>query len=128
MAKKILNVVTQGHRATLEEQDDPVLWLTAVLKANGSDVAVLLRGSGVGVAVKGQDASGLAFGAKAQTQPPKLDEDIARLVAKGVAVRYVTEDARERGIVQAEIVEGVTAIGRAEIPALFAGFDQVWAW
>jgi hypothetical protein len=128
MPKKILNVVTLAHRATIEEQDDTVLWISAVLKGAGSDLAILLRGAAVGSAVKGQDASGLKFGARAQTKPPRIDEDVAKLVAKGVPVLYVEEDARERGIAAGELVGGLQPISRNGLGALYGKYDQVWTW
>lgn len=128
MAKKILNIVEQGWRATIEEQDDPVLWLNAVLKTNGADTAILLKGAAVGYAVKGQDASGLQFGARKQTKPPRIDEDLKALVAKGVPVAYVEDDAAERGIDKGELIEGVVAWKRADVAKKLADYDLVWAW
>src|SRR5688500_14553310 len=98
MAKKTLQIVDSAWRCTIEEQDDPVLWITAVMKGAGGDFGVLLSGNGVGYAVKGQDASGLAFGAKTQAHPPAIDADVAKLVEKGVEVFVVQEDASDRGI------------------------------
>lgn len=128
MAKKILNVVDVAYRATLEEQDDPVLWISAVLKGNGSDLSVLLRGGAVNYAVKGQDASGLTFGKRQQTQPPRVADDVARLVSKGVEVLYVEDDALERGLAPSEFVPGLRAVQRAQVPALLNNYDQVWKW
>jgi hypothetical protein len=128
MAKKILNVVEQGWRATLEEQDDPVLWLNAVLKTNGGDVTILLQGSAVGYLVKGQDASGLQFGARKQSRPPKIDEDVKALIGKGVPVAYVEDDLKERGIAPSELIEGATAWQRADVAKKLGDYDLVWTW
>jgi len=128
MAKKILKIVETAYRATLEEQDDPVLWLAATLKGNGADVDVLLRGSAVSYLVRGHDASGLAIGDRKQAQSAHLDEDLRALVAKGIHVFYVEEDAVERGIRRDEIAPEARAIGRGGLAELFDGYEQVWQW
>jgi sulfur relay (sulfurtransferase) DsrF/TusC family protein len=128
MAKKVLNVIETAYRATLEEQDDTVVWFTHVMKGAGADVDVLLRGNAVNYAVRGQDASGLAFGERRQTQPPRLDDDVAKLVTKGVKVFIVEDDLAERGVERADLIGGVEPIARAELPKLFAGFDRIWHW
>jgi len=89
---------------------------------------VLLRGNAVNYAVRGQDASGLRFGERRQTEPPRLDEDVAKLAAKGVTVFVVDDDLRERGIERAQLVAGVQPVGRGEVPDLFERYDQVWSW
>lgn len=128
MSKKVLSIVETAYRATLEEQDDTIIWLTHAMKGAGADVDVLLRGNAVNYAVKGQDASGLAFGEKRQTQPPRLDDDVAKLVGKGTKVYLVREDLIERGISAEELIGGVEMVSRQELPQLFAEYDQVWHW
>lgn len=128
MSAKVLNIVETAYRATLEEQDDTILWLTQALKGAGADISVLLRGNAVNYAVKGQDASGLRFGKKAQTQPPRLDEDIARLIGKGIRVLVVEDDLAERGVEQSELVASVEQIKRSGIPELIDSYDKVWHW
>lgn len=128
MAKKVLNIVESAYRATLEEQDDTVVWLTHALKGAGASLDVLLRGNAVNYAVKGQDASGLIFGEKRQTQPPRIDEDLTKLIGKGVKVLLVEEDLHERGIERADLLAGVEPIAWADLPKLLAGYQQVWHW
>lgn len=128
MAKKILNVIESAYRATLEEQDDTIVWLTHALKGAGANLDVLLRASAVNYAVKGQDASGLSFGERRQTRPPRIDDDLANLIPKGVKVMIVREDLIERGIDSAELIGGVEFVSRAGLPGLFGAYDQVWHW
>ena len=78
--------------------------------------------------MKGQDASGLSFGAKPQNQPPRLDEDVAKLAAKGVDVFVVEDDCAERGIEKKELVPGVKLVARGGIAKLFGGYEQIWQW
>ena len=125
---KVLSIVESAYRATLEEQDDTILWLTHALKGAGADMSVLLRGNAVAYATRGQDAGGLAFGAYRQTQPPRLERDLAGLVAKGVPVYALAEDLERRGLREAPRVEGVQAIELHAVPALVEAHDRVWHW
>jgi sulfur transfer complex TusBCD TusB component (DsrH family) len=128
MAKKILGIIQTAYRATLEEQDDTVIWLTHSMRAAGADLTVLLRGNAVNYAVRGQDASGLAFGDRRQTNPPRLDDDLAKLPGKGVEVFLIEDDVAERGIDRSELIEGVKPIPRKTLVKLLGSYDQVWHW
>ncbi len=127
-SKRILAVVTTAYRATLEEQDDPVLWLAHSLRGAGTEIDVLLQGPAVNYGVKGQDASGLAFGGRAQTQPPRLAEDLEALAGKGARLYYVEEDARALGLRADELLEGVRPLPARAVPGLFGEYTQVWRW
>jgi len=124
----VLSIVETAYRATLEEQDDTILWLNHILKNNGLDITLLLRSNAVNYAVRGQDASGLSFGNAALAHPPKIDADLGALLAKGVPVYYVREDAEERGISEANLIDGAKGISRKELPGLLGGFDHIWHW
>ncbi len=125
---KVLQVIECAYRATIEEQDDTIVWITHAMKGAGADLNVLLTGNAVNYAVQGQDASGLSFGDWRQTEPPDIGGDVAGLVGKGVEVYAVEEDIAERGLGNAAFVEGVKRIPRAEVPGIMDGHDQVWHW
>src|SRR5262249_61450538 len=94
--KKTLQIVTSAYRCNSEEQDDPVVWICQAMKGAGADLDMLLEGTAVNYAVKGQDASGLSFGTKAQTQPPRIEEDLKRLAANGINLIAVEDDLTHR--------------------------------
>ncbi len=125
---KVLQVIQSAYRCTIEEQDDPAVWITHAMKGAGADLDVLLRGNAVNYGLRGQDASGLAFGDVAQTQPPQLERDISSLLDKGVNVYAMAEDIAERGIDSSDFVEGIQNIERSSIPDLFSDYDQIWNW
>ena len=125
---KALNIIETAYRATLEEQDDTIVWLTHAMKGAGGDLDVLLRGNAVNYGVKDQDASGLTFGTASQTQPPRIAQDVASLIAKGVTVYVVAEDVVDRGLEPASLLQGLEAIPRARIPQLFGRYDHIWHW
>lgn len=128
MPRKYLQIVSTAYRATIEEQDDTAIWITHAMKGGGADVAVLLRGNAVNYLVKGQDASGLSFGDRKQTQPPQLAEDVAKLIGKGVDVHFVEDDAAERGLERTDLIGGCKPVPRSALPKLIAAYDQVWHW
>lgn len=124
----ILNVVESAYRGTLEEQDDTILWLAQALKGAGAEASVLLRGNAVNYMVRGQDASGLSFGARRQSQPPALAEDVARMISKGIPVYFVIEDAEDRGLAPGELVGGAQGVPKAGLARLLDSHDCVWHW
>jgi sulfur relay (sulfurtransferase) DsrF/TusC family protein len=125
---KVLNIVEAAYRATLEEQDDTIIWLTHAMKGANATVDVLLRGNAVNYAVKAQDASGLKFGDQAQTQPPQLANDLAKLKEKGAKIFVVKDALLERGIETEELIGGLELIPRHQVAKLFGDYDQVWHW
>ncbi len=125
---KALNIIESAFRGTLEEQDDTVVWLTHAMKGAGANLDVLLRGNAVNYAVKGQDASGLAFGERRQSHSPQIADDLTGLIGKGVDVHIVREDLADRGLADGDLIGGLKAISRAEIASLLADYDQVWHW
>ena len=128
MPTKVLSVIATAYRATIEEQDDTILWLTHMLETAGLDMTILLRSNAVNYAVRGQDASGLRFGKLEVLHPPTLDADLAALLDHHVPVYYVADDARGLGIAPSSVIDGVQSVVADELPSLFEHYDQVWFW
>jgi sulfur transfer complex TusBCD TusB component (DsrH family) len=125
---KTLQIVETAYRATLEEQDDPILWLTAAMRNAGAELAVLLTGNAVNYAVAAQQPVALQIGAWRQKQPPNPAADVSALAAKGVEMFVLAEDLELRGIGGGALVPQVTPVPRAQLPALIARFARVWRW
>jgi hypothetical protein len=125
---KALNVISTAYRATLEEQDETIVWMTHAMKGVGADLDVLLRSSAVNYASMAQEVPALTFGDRRQKNSPHIAQDLSGLIGKGTAVFTIEEDIAERGLADRELIAGLTRIRRAEVPGLFERYDYVWAW
>ncbi len=125
---KTLQVIASAYRCNIEEQDDPILWITHTMKGAGATLGVLFRGNAVNYAVKGQNAEGISFGSWKQSQPPRIEHDVKALIDKGIDVHLVAEDAADRGIQASDLLPGIRQVERADIPGLFEQYDRIWHW
>ena len=125
---KVLQIINCAYRATTEEQDDTIVWITHAMKGAGAELDVLLSGDAVNYSVAAQNSEGLSFGDWQQTQPPRLARDIEGLVGKGVEVYLVDEDVRDRGLNDSQMIEGLQRIPRADLPTLYETYDKLWQW
>lgn len=125
---KALNIIETAYRATLEEQDDTIVWLNHAMRGAGAELDVLLKGNAVNYAVKSQQVSPLSFGARQQKHAPTLVQDLESLIDKDVKVYILDEDLSARGIGTDELIGGIEQVRRSQLPELFEHYDQVWHW
>ena len=125
---RVLQIVEPAHRATLEEQDDTVLWFTRAIRAAGAAADVLLVGAASSYAARVQACPELQIGAWKQRHPPAIADEIQQLIASGARVLALREDLAERGIAAAAMIPGIGVTARAELAKLFADYDRVWKW
>ena len=125
---KVLNIVSAGYRATLEEQDDTVIWLTHVLKKAGAEIDVLLRGSASNYVIEGQAVTPLIVGERVQLHGPDVHGQTRGLAEEGVKIYVLEADLKSRGAYNSPRLQQAQLLSSDELPGLLSQYDQVWHW
>ena len=125
---KVLNILSTGYRATLEEQDDTVLWISQAMQRAGADLDLLLRASAVNYVVEGQRVAPLSIGGRTQRNAPDIHAQIGDLAARGAAIFVLREDLERYGLLAGPRLEGARIIEADELPDLISAYERVWHW
>ena len=125
---KALNIISVAYRATLEEQDDTIVWLTHAMRGAGGDVDILLRGAAVNYVVKGQAVAPLSIGGREQKHAPDIYGQIESLSEKGAAIYVLAEDMKRRGLRHAPRLDDARLVSIDDLPQLTSKYDHVWHW
>lgn len=125
---KVLQVIEQAFRATGEEQDDTILWLSRSMRGAGADFRILLSGNAVSYALVQHAAPGLSLGDWQQTHPADIGADVRELLASGIEIAVVADDLAERGLGAKACQQGIQRIARSDLASLYDSVDQVWQW
>lgn len=125
---KVLNIVSSGYRATLEEQDDTVLWITQAMSRAGAEIDVLLRASAVNYVVEGQAVLPLAIGGRIQRNAPDVHGQVRDLAERGVGIFVLEEDLEAYGLHEAPRLDRAKRVRTSELAGLISGYDAIWHW
>lgn len=125
---KTLQVLETAYRATVEEQDDTIVWLTHAMLGAGGQFGLLLTGNAVCYAVPGQRAPALEIGGWKQSRVADPAADVAALAGKGVPVFAVEEDLEERGLRDGPLLEALNIVPRSGVPGLLDEYPRIWKW
>jgi hypothetical protein len=125
---KVLNIVSSGYRATLEEQDDTVLWITQAMSRAGAEMDVLLRASAVNYVVEGQAVSPLAIGGRIQRNAPDVHGQVRELAERGVGIFVLEEDLGAYGLRDVPRLDQAKRVRTSELAGLISGYDAIWHW
>ena len=130
---RILQVLDQAFRTTVEEQDETILWLIqSMLKKSlvdpENEMDVLFSGNAVYYPYQKLRQPPLTIAGWQQSQPAEIHRDIENLKRSGVSVFVVYEDLWDRGLELLPVPVGIDVINRKELPDIYTRADQVWHW
>ena len=125
---KVLSIIACGYRATLEEQDDTVVWITQAMSRAGAGIDILLRSAAANYVVEGQAAAALAIGGRTQRNAPDVHSPVRDLAEHGVGIFVLEEDLAAYGLGAVPRLKQARAVAAAGLPELIGRYDAVWHW
>jgi hypothetical protein len=125
----MLCICDQGYRASVEEQDDTVIWMAHMLqREDDTTVTLLLRGSAVNYANQAQRSVGVTFGDWSQAHPADFPRDLTRFREDGGLVLALGSDLARYGLTETDLVDGVTTVKDVDVATLIIDHDVVSFW
>ncbi|HJS39880.1 MAG TPA: hypothetical protein VJ763_00590 [Sphingomicrobium sp.] len=125
---KMLTIVSSGYRATIEEQDDTIVWLTHCLRNAGADTDMLLLGAAANYPVSGQSIIPVCIGGREQRHSPEIHSQVAAFASNGSKVMVLSNDLEDRSIDRRRLLQQVVVVDSSDLPELLSAYDQVWHW
>jgi intracellular sulfur oxidation DsrE/DsrF family protein len=125
---KVLSIIACGYRATLEEQDDTVVWITQAISRAGAGIDVLLRSSAVHYVVEGQAVAPLAIGGRTQRNAPDVHGQVRDLAERGVGLFVLEEDLKAYGLEDVARLDRAQIVPAGALAGLVSRYDAVWHW
>ena len=125
---KVLSIISSGYRATLEEQDDTVLWISQAMSRAGAELDILLRSAAANYLVEGQSAPPLAIGGRAQRNAPDVHGQVRDLAERGVGIFVLEEDLAAYGLQSVPRLDRVQTLRSDELAETISRYDAVWHW
>jgi|SRR5919206_2539172 hypothetical protein len=125
---KLLNIISTGYRATVEEQDDTTVWLSHALRNAGAEVDLLLRGTAVNYPLTGQAVRPATIGGRAQKHGADVHGQLLELRSKGSSLFVLEEDVERRGLDPTRFAPGIELVAASRLPELIGEYDLVWHW
>jgi intracellular sulfur oxidation DsrE/DsrF family protein len=125
MARRVVSLV-RAHPGAVRSVE-PSLEANAYAVASDVDLAVVLRGPGIELALAGGEVCPWALAG--QPLPPAASgHDLLGLVESGIEVYAAASGLARLGLTQADLVDGVRVVDEEVIAALLRRADAVLCW
>jgi hypothetical protein len=125
MARRVVSLI-RAHPGAVRSIE-PSLEANAYAVASEVDLAVVLRGAGIELAVAGSEVSPGVLGGRS-LPPAASADDLRGLLESGIAVYAASEDLAELGLFPHDLIDGVQPADIHRIADLLRSADAVLCW